>query len=460
MAKKGVQAHFFTELFQGGKKFYPKIQKSIDIWPQKNKVENGIFSWIEKIFPKKLTPTPLSITSHVYKNLVKTTAAGLKRVFSDGQHAEQVLEKLLSSDKRLGSRDRKFIAETYYDMVRYWRQLEILEDKLPKPGTGEDYFLKVCLWLIFKGYSLAEWPELSGWPFEEIQKPLDGPAILLASYPDSLWKLGLSEIGPKWEAEAIALNESAPIYLRANRLKTTPEGVKMALAGEGVACHLLPHHPDGLKLEGRTNVIRLGSFRKGLYEVQDAASQTIAPFLGAEPGHLVIDACAGAGGKTLHLAALMQDAGKIVAMDVEGWKLEELKKRASRAGVRSVQTEFIRGNKTIKFWGEKADRVLLDAPCSGLGVLRRHPDSKWKFDPAAFEEIIEIQADILDRYSQMVKPGGKLVYATCSLMPSENEKQVEHFLEEHPEFELEEQNRTWPSEGWDGFFMARFFRKN
>jgi 16S rRNA (cytosine967-C5)-methyltransferase len=393
----------------------------------------------------------------IYKNLVKTTAAGLKRVFSEGQHAAQVLEKLLSGDKRLGSRDRKFIAETFYDMVRYWRHLEVLDGRIPL-ATGSDFFLKACLWLVHKGHDLSAWPELQGWDPEKIRLPLETEGKILASYPDGLWQLGEEEIGKNWPSEARALNEQAPIYLRVNRLKTKPEEVKEILKQEGVGTEMLPHHPDGLKLADRTNVIRLGSFRKGLYEVQDAASQKIAPFLQAEAGHYIIDACAGAGGKTLHLAALTQDRAKILSMDVEGWKLEELKKRASRAGIKSVQTEVIKGPKSIKFLTEKADRVLLDAPCSGLGVLRRHPDSKWKFSREKFEEILDIQEDILDRYSRMVKPGGKLVYATCSLMPSENEKQVENFIAGHPDFFLEEEHRTWPSEGWDGFYMARLKR--
>jgi len=393
----------------------------------------------------------------IYKNLVKTTAAGLKRVFLEGQHAEQVLEKLLGSDKRLGARDRRFIAETFYDLVRFWRHLEILE--IRQPGTDkEDYFTKVCLWLIHKGNDLQEWPECHGWNTEELVKPISGSGRQEVSVPDWLWETGMEELGSRWPAEIAALNEPAPIYLRANSLKTNPEELIKVLSGEGIEVSYVPDHPDALLLHGRTNVIRLGSFRKGLYEVQDAASQCIAPFLQVESGHLVIDACAGAGGKSLHLASLMNDQGKIVAMDVEGWKLEEVKKRAARGGVKSITTEFIRGNKTIKFWDGKADRLLLDAPCSGLGVLRRHPDTKWKLTEDTLREVKDIQADILDRYCRMVKKGGKMVYATCSLMPGENEIQVENFLEEHPEFEMEEQHRTWPSEGWDGFYMARFIR--
>ena len=393
----------------------------------------------------------------VYKNLVKTTAAGLRRVFKEGQHAEQVLEKLLSTDKRLGARDRRFIAETFYDLVRFWRHLEILETRQSLKDS-EDYFEKVSLWLVHKGFDLSAWPECEGWDVDALKQELTGDYKLLTSVPDWLWNLGMEELGDRWPNEMKALNETAPIYLRVNSLKTNPEKLKEVLAMEGVETSLVDHHPDALLLHGRTNVIRLGSFRKGLYEVQDAASQRIAPFLLAEPGQMVIDACAGAGGKSLHLAALMEDRGKIVSMDVEGWKLEEVKKRASRAGLKSITTEFIKGKKTIKFWEGKADRLLLDAPCSGLGVLRRHPDTKWKLTGERLEEVKETQAEILDSYCRMVKKGGKMVYATCSLMPGENESQVELFLEEHPEFVLEEQHRSWPSEGWDGFFMARFSR--
>lgn len=393
----------------------------------------------------------------VYKNLVKTTAAALKRVFEDGQYAEQVLEKTLAGDKRLGSRDRKFIAEIFYDMVRFWRNLEILEERISIPSS--DYFLKVCLWLGHKGYAIQDWPELQGWDFALLQQPITGESRKVLSYPDWLWEMGEKELPNRWPVECAALNESAPIYLRANGLKISANELLEVLRQEGVEAQPVEGHPDALKLSNRTNVIRLGSFRKGLYEVQDAASQCIAPFVQPEPGQLVIDACAGAGGKTLHLAALMGNQGKIVAMDVESWKLEELKKRATRNGVKIVATEWIKGNKTIKFWEKKADRVLLDAPCSGLGVLRRHPDSKWKLSEADYDEVKDTQAEILDSYSRMVKPGGKLIYATCSLMPGENQDQVQHFLAQNPDFELEDMQATWPSEGWDGFFMARMRRK-
>lgn len=393
-----------------------------------------------------------------YPSLLKTAAAGLKRVFEDGQHAGQVIEKILASDSRLGSRDRKLIASVFYDLLRFRRHLEELELRQPfkKPG---DWFLRVCLWLLHKGKNLDHIREISGWDITRIREPLQSKGAVLHSVPDWLWELGESELSERWEKELLALNDPAPVYIRVNTLRTSRRELAEILAIEGVEVKEVEGSPDALELCDRTNVIRLGSFRKGLYEVQDAASQLIAPFLQAGPGQLIIDACAGAGGKTLHLASLCNDQSKIISMDVEGWKLEELKKRASRAGLRSVSTELIRGSKTMKFWEEKADRLLLDVPCSGLGVLRRHPDAKWKLSPEFMEEVKEAQQEILHRYPRMLKPGGLMVYATCSLLPGENEQQIDSFLDDHPEFILEESARSWPSEGRDGFFMARL-RKN
>lgn len=393
-----------------------------------------------------------------YPSLLKTAAAGLKRVFEDGQHAGPVIEKLLASDSRLGSRDRKLIASVFYDLVRFRRHLEELEQRQQIQKSG-DWFLRVCLWLIHKGKNLEHIKETSGWDTQNLQLPIVSAPTIKYSVPDWLWELGMEELPDRWEKELEALNEPAPVYIRVNTLKTSVAELKNILSTEGVSVKEVAGSPDALELCDRTNVIRLGSFRKGLYEVQDAASQLIAPFILPEPGQLIIDACAGAGGKTLHLASLTGDQAKIISMDVEGWKLEELKKRASRAGLKSVNAELIRGNKTLKYWEEKADRLLLDVPCSGLGVLRRHPDSKWKLSPDSIEELKETQEEILRRYTRMLKPGGIFVYATCSLMPGENERQVENFLEEQTGFELEASMRSWPSEGKDGFYMARMRKK-
>ena len=189
--------------------------------------------------------------------------------------------------------------------------------------------------------------------------------------------------------------------------------------------------------------------------MQDAGSQLIAPFLQAESGMRVIDACAGAGGKSLHLATLMQNKGSIISMDTEGRKLEELRKRAQRNGINIIETRTIESDKVINRLQDSADRLLLDVPCSGLGVIRRNPDAKWKLKLEFMNEIRFLQAKILQNYSKMVKIGGKMVYATCSILPSENENQVAIFLENNQNWEKMDEKKVSSSEyGFDGFYMA------
>jgi 16S rRNA (cytosine967-C5)-methyltransferase len=183
----------------------------------------------------------------------------------------------------------------------------------------------------------------------------------------------------------------------------------------------------------------------------------VAPFLGAEPGMRVIDACAGAGGKTLHLSAMMENKGQLLALDIYPGKLKELRKRAKRAGAHNIETRLITSSKVIKRLSDTADRVLIDAPCTGLGVLRRNPDAKWKLQSDFVEKVRDTQLDLLTRYSQMLRRGGKLVYATCSILPSENQQQVDAFLKSKAgrEFQLLKVSSLLPSrEGFDGFYMA------
>ena len=202
------------------------------------------------------------------------------------------------------------------------------------------------------------------------------------------------------------------------------------------------------------NLFQLESYKNGLFEVQDAASQLIAPYLQVKPGMKVSDACAGAGGKALHLACLMQNKGSILAMDVEVKKLQELEKRAQRGGVRIINTSIATKDVILRN-KESADRLLLDVPCSGLGVLRRNPDAKWKLTPTFMDEIQQTQASILNDYSSMLKIGGLMVYATCSILPVENNLQVKHFLENNiGKFELLNEQSILPSQGYDGFYMA------
>ena len=200
-----------------------------------------------------------------------------------------------------------------------------------------------------------------------------------------------------------------------------------------------------------------------MFEVQDASSQLVAEFLNVKPGMKVVDACAGAGGKSLHLANLMDNKGQIIALDIYGNKLAELKRRAKRNGAHNIETRLIDSTKTIKKLYGKIDKVLIDAPCSGLGILRRNPDAKWKLQPDFIENIKKTQQEILQQYSKMVKPGGTMVYATCSILPSENQKQVESFLtsEMGKDFTfVKDQKILSHQSGYDGFYMALLEKKN
>jgi 16S rRNA (cytosine967-C5)-methyltransferase len=217
-----------------------------------------------------------------------------------------------------------------------------------------------------------------------------------------------------------------------------------------------------LVLDRRQNVFQTQAFKKGWFEVQDYSSQLVAPALAPEPGQRVVDACAGGGGKTLHLAALMENRGQLIALDTLAWKLDELRLRARRAGATNIETRAIESRKTIKRLYDSADRLLLDVPCSGLGVLRRNPDSKWKLTPEAVDQLRATQQDILRHYSPIVKAGGRLVYATCSILPSENTRQVEQFLgsEAGQAFRLVSEQKILPQdEGFDGFYIAVLERR-
>lgn len=262
------------------------------------------------------------------------------------------------------------------------------------------------------------------------------------------------ELGAKWPEIARASNIPAEVFLRTNTLKIDRKALLKELSNEFCPAQALDKNEVGIVLEKRKNTFRLRSFQSGFFEVQDGGSQMIAPYLEVKPGMRVIDACSGAGGKALHLAALMENKGQIIAMDVEAWKLKELQKRARRNGAHNIETRPIENSKSIKRLHNTADRLLLDVPCSGTGVIKRNPDTKWKLRPEHLDRVRKIQGDIIADYSKMLKKGGKMVYATCSILRSENEDQVAKFLESNTEFKLLKEERVDPSQWSDGFYMA------
>ncbi|MCL1079976.1 RsmB/NOP family class I SAM-dependent RNA methyltransferase [Parashewanella spongiae] len=277
--------------------------------------------------------------------------------------------------------------------------------------------------------------------------------------PEWLDELGQKSLGDSWAAERKALTFMPKRYLRVNELKGNREELATALLAEHITTKQVDGVDSALEVTSNSALFRSETFKKGLFEQQDAGSQLVAAAVDAQPGMRVIDACAGAGGKTLHIAAQMQGKGRLLAMDVEQWKLDALKQRARRNGAHNVETRIIASSKTIKRLKLSADRVLLDVPCSGLGVLKRNPDAKWRDTSERLPVLINLQKEILQSYSRMVKPGGILIYATCSIMPQENREQVDLFLENNSDFRLIEDENISPAKtGFDGFYLAKLER--
>jgi 16S rRNA (cytosine967-C5)-methyltransferase len=394
----------------------------------------------------------------LHRSTTNAVVDSLRSIFQEGQYADKVIERTLKQDSRWGARDRRFIAETTYDIVRWYRLYTEIGNLHENDFPG---LLKV--WCAVNDIDIPPW--LGSLPLsyaEFISRKEKSKEVrkVRESIPDWLDETAERELSEGWEKELHALNEVAPVVLRANTLKTTRKQLQQVLSQSEAETYPVVLAPDALVLKERRNVFQLDAFRDGMFELQDAGSQAIAPFLKVEPGMRVIDACAGAGGKSLHLAALMGNKGKILAMDTIAWKLDELKKRAKRAGADNIETRVIDSIKSVKRLENSADRLLLDVPCSGLGVIRRNPDAKWKLSETFINEVKKMQAEILNEYAVMVKPGGMMVYSTCSILPSENEQQVQKFIDSHADqFSLIDEKHILPSEGFDGFYMALMKRK-
>lgn len=391
---------------------------------------------------------------------------GIKKILNsilvEKRGADRALEVAFGANKQWGGRDRRFVAEAVYEIVRWRRRLQACANQLSSQESereaasqnepqNEIEDLVRCFgalkgWDGFKAAAAASSWEATGQLSTAIRE----------SIPDWLDAWGRGQLNAQWDAEIAALNEQAPVDLRVNTLRTTAQALQKNLKSEGINAESLGE--EVLTLSERKNVFATKAFQRGEFEVQDRSSQLIAPFLKVELGHRVIDACAGAGGKTLHLATLLKGTGQVLALDISDRKLDELRRRAKRHGLYNIEARLIVSSETIKRLEESADRLLLDVPCSGLGVLRRNPDQKWRLSVSEIEKLRALQREILGNYSGMVKRGGLLVYATCSFMPDENERQVEWFCEKSG-YELEEQFTVLPSQrAGDGFYAARLRR--
>ena len=401
----------------------------------------------------------------LHRNLVFTVIDSLMAIFNEGAYADKMVALALKKDKRWGSSDRKFVAETIYEIVR-WKRLYTEIAEVKDPFTRDDIWRIFAVWAVLRGIKLPDWKYFEDTPTRKIKGRFDELTKIRKfkqAIPDWMDELGLKELGQEvWEKELTAQNEQAKVILRVNTLKTTKEKLRAILMDHDIETEFLKDQPDALVLKERANVFMIPAFKEGFFEVQDASSQLVAYFLDVKPGMRVVDTCAGAGGKTLHLASLMENKGQLIAMDIYESKLKQLKIRAKRNGVFNAEYRVIDSTKAIKKLYEKADRVLIDAPCSGLGVLKRNPDSKWKLQPEFIDNIKKVQEEVLTNYSKIVKPGGKLVYATCSILPSENQEQIKKFLssEQGKNFTFVKDSSILAHQtGFDGFYMALLEKK-
>lgn len=400
----------------------------------------------------------------IHKLVVDKIVTTLIAVFCENVYADKAIERVFKENRKWGSRDRRFFAEAVFDCVRfrrrYWSLAGLNDDDYLNPECIDDASI-FRLWLVYFIEKTGQTPE---WVSKETLQSLATrkklPFAVEHSFPDWMVDEFKTAYPNDYENIMKALNEPAPIFLRVNEIKSNVSAVVKELANEDIVAEPVGNPPTALKLAERKNVFSTQAFHKGFFEVQDGGSQMISLLLDVKPGMRVVDACAGAGGKSLHIASLMKNKGKIISLDITNRRLKELRGRATRNGVDIIEIKVIDSQKVIKRYEGSFDRVLLDVPCTGAGVVRRNPDTKWKLKKSDLQNLMRTQREILGSYSQMMKKDGKLVYATCSLFPEENQHQVQHFLDSHPDWQLENELYVRPDTSpFDGFYAACLVRK-
>ena len=385
-------------------------------------------------------PPPAADAVGVAAELLNAAVAATTLLLQFNQPADAALSGFFRAH-RSGARDRAFIAETAYAVLRRKRMLERLAGSSERRPTSRQLVLLSLARV--RGMSQRQLePALQEGEREWLEAIRRGedPAMTpaeQADLPDWLVERLLQRITPEaLQVLARALNSPAPLDLRVNAVKAERTAVIARLAADGIVAEACRFAPLGLRLKGKPALQKHPAFLDGSFEVQDEGSQLLSYLLAPRRGEMVVDFCAGAGGKTLALGALMRSTGRLYALDVSDKRLAKLKPRAARAGLSNVHPICIVSENDIrvKRLAGKADRVLVDAPCSGLGTLRRNPDLKWRQSPQSVAELTVKQAAILAAAARLVRPGGRLVYATCSILVEENEGIVDAFLAAHPEF--------------------------
>ncbi|MBR6975656.1 MAG: RsmB/NOP family class I SAM-dependent RNA methyltransferase [Ottowia sp.] len=369
------------------------------------------------------------------QNLLKATCEVLALALRFERPADATLTQTFRQ-QRAGQRERAAIASTLYAVLRRLRHFEMLA----RSGSGgRERRLAILGWggemdALRAAISPQEW----AWREAALAQPLDDmPDYCRHNLPDWLADT-LRRRMREWDVQALAaaLLEEAPLDVRVNTLQAKRDAIAEELRGQGLEVQETPHSPWGLRLQGRPALHRLDAFERGDIEVQDEGSQLLALLVGARRGEMVADYCAGAGGKTLALGAMMRGTGRLYAFDTSARRLSALTPRLSRSGLSNIYPIVITGesDQRVRRLAGKLARVLVDAPCSGLGTLRRNPDMKWRQSPEKVKALAEQQREILTSAARLVQPGGRLVYATCSLLREENEDVAAAFEAAHPQF--------------------------
>jgi len=363
---------------------------------------------------------------------------------NDPRPADHLIDTFFRQRRYLGSHDRRELAESVYGILRHRRLLQFYIAKTKADSVDHPAWLFAAYKLriennapdTLQAYALtlssAEIRDLAtSDPTDLGQQPLG----LRTSFPDWLVEKLQMQMG-EHETEKLltAMNQPPPLTIRVNTLKTTREKCLNELSKRGHECAPTPLSPDGIHLKRRANLFGLDLFQEGWFELQDEGSQIISLLVDPKPNWRVADVCAGGGGKTLHLAALMKNRGEIWAFDVVPRRLENLRQRARRCGIHNVRVQHLQPVEIPTHLLGSMDAILIDAPCTGTGVFRRNPDAKWKISAAMVQEMAIKQKQIIEHYAPLLKPNGRLVYATCSLLAEENEEVVQSFLAQHADF--------------------------
>jgi 16S rRNA (cytosine967-C5)-methyltransferase len=390
---------------------------------------------------------PMESSIRVYPTLLMKAAEVVEAVCIQGKTAGPLIRAALRSDKRMGSRDRKQLGFLIYEGFRHYR------------SVGFRYQLEEPLEIVAgiaheAGWSLPkEWADRT---FSVLKEPQD--LAILHSYPDAFYQLAEKEVGVEWPKQAAAMQTKAPLVLRVNTLKSNKAELVNQLNSEGIVCAVDASYPEAIVIHAPVDLGQHPLFLSGAFEIQDGGSQAIGLFCAPKPQEEILDACAGGAGKSLHLAALSANKSRIWVSDGIPERLADGKERAQRAGAKALF--FQDTPETVLQQKAFFDLVLIDAPCTGSGTIRRDPSLKWTITETQLDKVVELQKKILDQYAPLVKPGGRLVYATCSLFARENQNQITQFLERNSSFRLDEIKQVFPDQGYDGYYMARLVKKD